>query len=621
MQEPGLCQPDAARAARLKGRALALLVGVLLAFALVAVPLNVPPPVVRWVYTLALFPVVGLSLALARFDRVTIAIVMGGVALYLGYLHYTDFRERNYDADDQLHYIQYILEHHARPPATYCLICHHPPLYYGLGAAIYRFFDATQIAPATLGLQLFSLACHLVFLGYALATARRFLPVSRDLHLAAALIVFWPYSIENSVRVHNDSLASTLMCAATYYLVRWGQDEEPRDLYRAALVTGVGLLTKSTAYAVAAALGVMLVVRFFRSTDKVRFAGMAVVAGLLLASGFLLNARGKESPTSSDAVLCHKILGTACDIKKHQWVDNRPINYLYLDPLNFLREPYALAGRDGTARALFWNHLLKSSLFGTHNTTPDAETAYQPNRAIAFAMNALLLGMDAYLAITAAVYARRQALRRFAVVLVSLASCIAFMIGFRALIPAPHHTDFRHIFSTLVLVATLYAAAVARVRVPHPRLARLGQGLALVFVALSAVYFLPKQDWVIRVTRHTVERSLAAESKLAPAGTPWDAEGNLVIEPNEIVNFALPDLPTVRGLDVSLDGNDHYRVDIVGDETRSFTLGPPPGPVKVGLARYVERIEPPVAHVRAVRVEPLSGDYAYSLGHLLLEYE
>jgi hypothetical protein len=585
-------------------------------FTPLAVVQHVRLPILAVVYAIVAFAVVGLALARARFDRGTILIVLAGLWLYFGYLGYSDYGERNYDGGEQLRYVQYIVEHKTRPPAGHCLICHHPPLYYGLGALAYAFFQATKLAPPVTGLQLYSLACHMVFVCYGAATARRLLRTRRQLHIATALIVFWPYSIENSVRVHNDTLASTFMGVATFYVVRWAQEERPGDLYVAALVTGLGLLTKSSVYVVAGAMFVLLFLRFFRARDKLRYTRRAAATGLILATALVLNARGKDSPTSKNAPLCHKILGNACDIHQVQWVENTPRTYAYLELKSFLREPYALAERDDAGRKWFWNHLLKSSLFGTHNSTPDRETAYEVNRAVAYAMNGLLLGMDGYLLLGAAVFARRRAVKRFGAALLVLGSCIAFMIGFRVLIPAPHHTDFRHIFSVVVLVSALYAATLGRARAWRPWLEQVGRWLAIPFVALSIFYFLPKHDLVIRLTTHVVHRDLALYSKLVPEGTPWDKPSNLLIEENHIVEFATPDAPTVREVDVSLDNNDRYEIELRGDEKRKIVVGPKLD--KKGMVRYVERVDPPVANVRAIRVRALSGDMAYSLGHLIL---
>jgi 4-amino-4-deoxy-L-arabinose transferase-like glycosyltransferase len=513
--------------------------------------------------------------------------------------------------------VQWIVDHHARPPAKECLICHHPPLYYAIGAVVYRFFQVSRLAPPITGLQLYGLVCHLVFIGYAVATARRLLRTRLELHLATALIVFWPYSVENTVRVHNDSLATTCMGVATFYIVRWAQDDRRKDLYLAAVVTGLGLLTKSSAYAVAGALFGLMFLRFWRAPDKLRFLRNATVAASILGAAVFLNSRGKDSPTSPTAPLCHKILGNACDIGKHQWVENKLKNYVYLDLKTFVREPYAIAEKDISGRQYFWNHLIKSSLFGTHNNIPDRETAYEFNRYVAFVMNWLVLGMDGYLVLGAVLFARRRAFKRYGVVLLCLLSCVAFMAAFRVLIPAPHHVDFRHISSSVVLVAVLYAATAGRADLTRPWLAQVGALLAWPFVVLSIIYFLPKHEMVIRWTTHVVQRDLSLYGRLIPEGTNWDRDGNLMIEPNHIVEFQTPARPTVHGIDVTFDNNDRYEIELFGDQQRKLVVGPKLD--KKGLVRYVETVDPPVANVHAIRVRPISGDMAYSMGHMILK--
>jgi hypothetical protein len=101
-----------------------------------------------------------------------------------------------------------------------------------------------------------------------------------------------------------------------------------------------------------------------------------------------------------------------------------------------------------------------------------------------------------------------------------------------------------------------------------------------------------------------------------PEGTQWDLPTNLLIEENHIVEFDTPKHPTVRELDTSLDNNDKYEFTLIGDTTRTIFLGPKPD--KKGLMRYVEKIDPPVVNVRAIRVRPVSGDLAYSMGHLVV---
>lgn len=592
-------------------------VALAMTFAWVAVLARIPrSPVVGAVEGALLFVVMGALCVRAKLDRGVIVVLLAGLGLYVVYLGYTSFGERNYDAGVQLEYIEYIVKHKVRPPASKCLVCHHPPLYYYCGAVVYAFFKATGLAATTVGLQLFGLLLILVFIGYGAATIALMVKDPRDQRIAVALMVFWPYTVHNSVRLHNDSMACAWMAVACFYLVRWSLKERPADLFLTALFTALGLWTKSSVYALVPVIGLALVIRFFRSRDKLRLVARGTAAVGILLGALVLNARGKETPQAKNAPLCHKILGNACDIHKGQFVENKIQNYLYVDLPTFLHEPYAMAERDWSGRKFFWNHLLKSSLFGTHNTVPDRKTAYEVNRYAAQALNILMLGMCAYL-VLGALSGRVRGFRRHWVSVSLVGSSIAFMIGFRALIPAPHHTDFRHVFHDVILVALLYGAAIGHFRGKRSILERAGQILAVSFVAISIFYFLPKHDLAIRLSRRVVHRDIAKYSRVMPEGTPWDRESNLLLEENHIVQFAIPGAPTANKIDVTFDNNDVYLVEIIGETKETLTIGPAKRKVK-GLCRYVERLPKPVKGVHTVRVRALSGDMAYTMGHLVL---
>jgi hypothetical protein len=562
------------------------------------------------------FVITAAALMRSKQEPGVIAILLGALGFYFVYLGYTSFGERNYDGGPQLEYVQYIWDHGKRPPASQCLICHHPPLYYATGALVYGFCKKTHLLDPAVGLQVFGLVLFMFFLAYAARTAQLLLKDKRAVRLAVALVAFWPYSVHNCCRLHNDTMATAFMGIAGFYVLRFWQEDRQKDLFLGALFTGLALLTKSSAYALVPVLLLAIAVRFFRSRDRLRALARGVFAVAILGGALTLNARGKESPTSKNAPLCHKILGNACDIDRGQFVPNEVGNYLYLDLKSFMEEPYALANRDGSGRQYFWNHLLKSSLFGTHNTIPDRETAYEFNRVIAGILNAMLLGMVGFM-ILGALSVDKSVLRRWGIVGLSLLSCIGFMVGFRALIPAPHHVDFRHIYQAVILTSAVFAATVAYFQKKERLLGSIGYVLGWGFVALTIFYFFPKHDLAIRLTQRVVHRELAAWSKPVPEGTPWDKESNLVIEENHHVEFSVAGRPTANELDITVDNNDRYEIEIEGDTKRVIVVGPATRKV-TGLIRYTEKIEPPVRAVRIVRLRALSGDMAYTMGHLIL---
>ena len=604
--------------ARPSTQLLVLAIFLLEIVAAVARPVGLAPHVVATTCGVLLIVAMAALLKRLRFDTGTILVILGGVWLYLGYLGYTVYTERNYDGGAQLEYIEFIVKNHKLPKADTCFVCHHPPLYYVLGAAAYAMFARLKIIPPTDGLQLYSLVVFLGFVVYAAMLARELGRDRREVQLVAALTVFWPYSVHNCSRVHNDTLVSTLLLASLYYTVRFSRHSKARDLYLAGFVGALAILTKTSAIVIAALLALLLAKRLFFAPNKLKTLGRGVAVGAMLLAALLLNASRKEKPIEREiaprGALCEKLLGSACHIGEHQFVGNKPKNYLWFDLTSFVTEPYFIAERDGAGRQYFWNDLLKSSLYGTHNTVPDRETSYELNKALAFGHNWLLLGMTGYIA--AGLVAMGKERRRFAVLGVFVLLSVLFLAGFKALIPAPHHNDFRHIFPVLVPMAIVYAASIAAFRERSGFVAWLGQAMAVLFCGLTIFYFLPKYDWAMRVTARTIQHDLSEYSKVVAEGTAWDKDTNLFIDGNHTIEFTSKTPLTVKQVDLSVDNNDVYELTIVGaSETRTLRVGPKP---MKGLARFFVPVTPPIENVSALRLHPIEGDRAYSLGHFIV---
>jgi len=605
-------------------RLLLAILGILVATTMAAMGLDLSPTAVAVLWAPPAGALLLLVLRWLRFDTGTTAIFLAAYALYLAYLSYTGFVERNYDGLAQVEYIRYLLEHGAYPPSTQCFVCHHPPLYYALSAIPYAFFDRTRVLPPETGLQLFSLALFFVFLIFSVQLVRRFTADVRRIRLAAALVAFWPLSIINSVRVHNDTLVTTLMVIAVYFAVCWHQQNRQRDLLLAGAAVALALLTKSTAYVVVATLFALIGYRLLVSPDRRRQLARAFVVLAMIGVAMVVNklrmsmSEDQTSPaTTSRGVLCQKLLGPACDIYPASWVEDDPSHYLWLDVRRFVAEPYLNYDRDHVRRQNFLNHLVKSSLFGTQYFVDDPETAYALNVKIAKIANALLLGMMGYLLLALAHLDRRR-LRGYGVVLLTTALFVAFAVAFGLLLPAPHHCDFRHIFPVLPLVSLAYASAVGFFRVRRPWLGHVGFALAGLLLALSIFYFLPKYEWAVRLMARTVPAELSAYGSVVRDPTSWNKASNLIIEGHNTVEFRVLPERTVSKLDISLDQNDTYEVELVGaSETRTIVLGPSPD-VR-GLARYTPKVEPPVEQVRMARLRVKRGDRIYAMGHFILQ--
>src|SRR5690606_14605183 len=173
-----------------------------------------------------------------------------------------------------------------------CVACGDPPLFYMLGAFWSKIVGGWM--PVELGLAWLSLLLFLSFVTFALLIVRSCSSEPNTLRLAAILVTFWPSSIINSVRIHNDALASPLMLAALFFIAQWDKKDRLRDFYLALLACALALLTKSSGYAVAATLLAVMALRLCspelrRNAPRLRVSMKQTVSALLVlaCAGFL----------------------------------------------------------------------------------------------------------------------------------------------------------------------------------------------------------------------------------------------------------------------------------------------------------------------------------------------
>jgi hypothetical protein len=440
---------------------------------------------VKAVLAIVFLSSVGVALGVLRrlrFDRRTIAIVVAGVALYADYLTYTSVAERNYDGLSHLYYVRAIAQHLRLPAMSACLACGHPPLYYALGAVWSRSVLAGGWMPFELGLQWLSLLLFVGFVALALLVIRSFAVAPATQWLAAALVVFWPSSVLNSVRVHNDALASPLILAAIYFTARWDSARRPRDFWLALVASALALLTKASGYVAAATLSLFALVHL-RPTkvtrrDLVRTAIALVVLGAVAVLAVL--SRLEQSPHT----LCQEVLGHACDRRYAPPVADTPSRFVLFDLPDFIRRMDATP--DYPKPDYFWNRFAKSSLFGILPLGDEFQAARYT--ALAVAIKLLLLAMVA-VCLGGAIFLRQVPWRRYRVYAWAAVIMLIFLVAFRIRVPNEFHEDFRHVFPLLVPFCLAYALVVDRIRRVSGALYWTGVGIALLMIASSVAFF------------------------------------------------------------------------------------------------------------------------------------
>lgn len=403
--------------------------------------------------------------------------MLAGTALCLEYVTYTSLAERNYDGPIHAAYVQYLSERGRLPELSSCQFCIHPPLYYALAALWSKLVLRSEWIPRELGLEWFSLLLFFGFVVFALLTVRRAAQNQLTRWLAALLIVFWPSSIIHSVRVHNDALASLLMMAAIYWLAEWDRDSRAGQLYAALGCTALALLTKASAYAMAATLLLFVCLRVRSkqeptSTSLRRCAGVVLV---LFLAGFLA-VRLRYSGQG----ICQMALGRACYSRYVPPVPDSVARFVTFHPVDFLLRS------DTVPDDPFLNRFLKSVLFGVAPLGEDFDAArYQ---LIAGFMSALLLAMLA-VCVWGATQLRGDTLRKNRVYLAAPVILFLALVGFRVSAPNEFHEDFRHIFPALAPFCLAYAGTVVRLRRCSKLLFYGGVAVALALAASSLAFF------------------------------------------------------------------------------------------------------------------------------------
>jgi hypothetical protein len=302
------------------------------------------------------------------------------------------------------------------------------------------------------------------------------------LRLATALVVFWPSSVINAVRVHNDALAAVVMLAALYFTARWDRGGGRRDFQLALLFCALALLTKASGYASAATLVSFAAVRALAPELRRDSLKRGAVAIVVLGSVVVAPAALRRSEHAS--TFCQKLLGGACDGRYVPAVVDRPSRFVRFDVRRFVMRMDTLP--DDPEHDYFLNRLAKSSLFGVMPLGD--ELAGPRQQSLAVVMSVLLLAMvaSAAFALPFARSAVRLNWRPYRVYAGGTLWMFAFLVAFRIRAPNEFHEDFRHIFPALVPFCLAYTKIFERLD-RFPRAA--GTALGVAMVVASAAFF------------------------------------------------------------------------------------------------------------------------------------
>jgi hypothetical protein len=554
-----------------------------------------------------------------KFDAWLLGIVICATALYLNYAGYTDHIERNYDGAAHLLYSEYIAVHGRLPSPLACSICGHPPLYYMLGALAIRLVTLTHVTTIEFGLQALSLAMFLAFLSFGILTIRLFASNRLAVWLGAALLAFWPTSVINSIRIHDDALASCLGAAVLYFVARWHRDDRPSTLYWATALAALAVLTKANAYSLVVLLLVVVSWRCYR--EHFALARIKQVAVSVLTSMLAIVLAVGSRTTPSRATGCHKALGVICDISSEHYVGNSWTNYLLFDVHFFLKQPFLINDPYDKSRDHVLNMLFKSSLFGAVPLGPEFEDRLSASLAIALnyiAFALLLVLIFGVLGVTL------QQIRRHWILPLASVLLLAQLTALRIKVPLTMHADFRYIFPLLIPACVFYAKLIERWSSRSRAMHAVGASLSVLLVVVSVVFFRStpyRHKAHIAPPEQIINCSLSAFSDIRLTGTPTGNGGNLQFGPSQVLEFQLSQGATLSQLDVSLDASDQYEIFIHGPEVARQLFVGPSRSTDGGLQRYHRSFSPTLRNVQTIRIRARQSDGHYTLGHLVINQQ
>lgn len=179
--------------------------------------------------------------------HILLIVLFLGMLLRFVYFIQTDYTVRAHDLDGHIDYIKYILEHKSIPLPEEGWQMYHPPVYYLLGALVYKLssiFSSSEHFVLRM-VQLMSVGLSILMLYYVYKFLKHFVGYELISIFALAFVSFLPGLIFLSDKINNDILTFTLVSISIYYSYRWLDDKSWRNIFILSGIVSLGVLGKA----------------------------------------------------------------------------------------------------------------------------------------------------------------------------------------------------------------------------------------------------------------------------------------------------------------------------------------------------------------------------------------
>lgn len=287
-----------------------------------------------------------------------------GVMIRVWYCFTHDYLAFGHDAHAHVEHINYVALHGRMAPPDGGWEFYQPPAYYWLSALVVNAgaslgWTQTSCLKILQWASCFSasavLACVLYVSGKVFPDHRSL--VSRSLFVGIIAVI--PGMVFLSSQINNDVPAQLIFFLGMCVLLRWWQRPSLRQVIVFALLSGVGILTKTNCVLM---LPIALVALLCRPGMPLRLKSGVVfltAAIVLCVSGWFVLPRGLDKSNVKDYVVSNYTR-----IPASMLVKNDAASLLTFDPIQVMRVPYNDSWKDTSRRQFAPEYLFKSIFFG-----------------------------------------------------------------------------------------------------------------------------------------------------------------------------------------------------------------------------------------------------------------
>jgi hypothetical protein len=412
-------------------------------------------------------PILAGILIYLRMPAWLIAMVVVSSFLQCTLLFRTTIITSGVDIEGHLDYIYYLLDHDFIPPAPlnndaldYQSIQNQwhrqqPPLYYAWCALAAKLGDIIGVEPTFM----IRMASRILYLGYVIFTLlliRCFRFPALIEAIAVAMILFWPFGQQVSVRTNNDIGFMLFFMASLYGLQRWDQTHERKYFSMAAICAGLSFLCKASGAISLTIVGLMsLYALVFRDLPLKYFfnraflwPGIAAVTCVALYFGrlaYYIFIQGQDILWFANVQPGHEVVT----------LDNTPATLSYFLQFNvreFITDPGGAPFWEYADRYHYghWDILFRTLLF--------EDIAYRVK--LFQKISILWIGVWGMCLWQVLRCCKRDQLRNYAVPVITLLAMIAIHMTQRAQIANHYMSNGRYIYPITAMVAILVAGLI-----------------------------------------------------------------------------------------------------------------------------------------------------------------